>query len=159
MLNEGMLLLLSFVLLGVIVFGRLKYILFQFLGRKHQDVAQAFEEAAKVKMDALRLLEQIEIQYHQVQKDVKDIVHQAQQEANDIIQEAEDRAAKLLARRTELAMNNIMHQECQIINDIKTEAINSTLVKVSKMFAEELEYATKLELIDDGIKSLKKIVH
>lgn len=159
MFNEGFWVLLSFLIFIGIVFKPAKAILLKTLDDRALKIIHDLNEAAKIKEEAIAMLKVVEAEHASIKQNAKEIIKKAEHEAKVILEESKRQAENITKKRLELAMQRISQQEEQIITNVKTEAVDSALAIVQKMFVEEIDKSIKLGLIDDSIKSLKKFVH
>ncbi|WP_039458218.1 F0F1 ATP synthase subunit B family protein [Candidatus Jidaibacter acanthamoebae] len=159
MFNEGFWVLASFIIFIGAIFKPVKAIVLKTLDERTDKIIHDLNEAAKIKENALSMLQAIKIEHDNIKQNAKDILDKAHLEAKSILEESKKQAEKITRKRLELTMQRISQQEQQIIRDIKTEAVDSALAIVQQMLIEDLDKNIKLDLIDDSIKSLKKFVH
>ncbi len=159
MFNESFWVLASFAVFIGLVFRSLKAIILRILDERALKIIHDLNEAAKIKGEALVMLETIQKEHANIKQDAKDIIDKATAESQSILEEAKKQAERITKKRLELAIERIAQQEEQIIRDIKAEAVDSALVIVQQKLIDELDKNIKLDLIDYSIKSLKKFVH
>jgi F-type H+-transporting ATPase subunit b len=149
----------AFIIFMALIFKPAKRFLLSMLDTYAAEAIQKLEEAQQIHKEAQAIYSDIKKQSEQAKTDSKEILQKAKKEAEAIINEGKKELERITNKKAELTLSRIAQQEKQIIEDLKSEAINIALEKVQVALLNELDSEAQMSLIENGIRQVKKLVH
>lgn len=142
-----------------LVFKPAKKALLNMLDQRAEHIIKSLKESDQIYREAESVLREAQKQYKEAQKTIKLILSQAEEEAFSMLENAKHRAESMARKKTELSISRINEQEKQIIEDVKQNAIQLAVNKVEESLINELGRDAQFNLIQEGIKAIKKLSH
>lgn len=158
-LNESVVVAIAFFVLLPLVFKPVQKIVLSILDKKAASAIKVLKEAEDLYLRAQELLKVAQMNHETALKDSKDIVQKASEEAEMILKEANDEAKRIIKKKTALSIARIDRQEKQIVDDIKSSAIQLAITQVQESLVHELGKEAQLSLIEGGVREMKKVLN
>jgi F-type H+-transporting ATPase subunit b len=158
-LNETVVVAIAFLVFIPLVFKPVKKAVLTMLDERAAVAVKVLKEAEELHTKAQMLLKEAEEHYATALKDSKDIVQKASEEAHSILDEANKEVERIVKKKTELSIVRISQQERQIVDDIKSSAIQLAVSQIQDSIMDELGKEAQISLIENGIKEAKKLLN
>ena len=158
-INEQFIAALAFIVFVPLVYKFAKKAILTILDDRTSNVIKSLQESERIYNEAQTLLNEAKAKYDEAEATIKLMIEQAENEAVLLIQEAKTQAENITKKKTELFLARISQQEKQLIEDVKNSAIQLAMDKVEESLITEIDRDTQLNLIEDGLKQAKKLMH
>lgn len=158
-INESIIVAASFLLFVGGVYQLVKKGVIDIIDSYAEEAVKSLKESQEMRDEAEKLLLDIKKQQIEAKKTADEILKRSKEEAVAIRKDAQKEIEELSKRKLELAYARIEQQEKQILEGLKSEAVQMAISQVQDALIEELDNNAQLTLIHDGVKGLKKILH
>ncbi len=157
MLNESVLLVLSF---GVLVIGGYKFLktaILRVLDTKIQKILDELDKTVELKSDAERTLSGLQSEYALAQKNGEEMIKCARKEAETIANEAKAKLASVAQRGEELVEMHRMRQDALLIEDFRRDVVLSVLKLVESEWLDKLQEKDHIKILEHNRDALRKL--
>ena len=125
----------------------------KFLAAKQEATDQELESAKKIKADALKLQEEVQVKFDSASLEIKELLAKAniegQRRKEEIVNEAKEEAKRRIEEADALIKSDIEKQK----DDIKNEIVEIAFLAASKIALEEVDRKKYLGLVENIIES------
>lgn len=143
------------IFLGIVIFvAKAPKAIAAALDAKSAAVKADLDEAARIRAEAQRLLEELRRERAEAEAQAKDMLAAAQDEARRYEADAKAKLAESLARRQELAARKIASAEAQAAAEVKAAAVDLAAQAAETVLASRLAGAKTDPLVDRAIDQL-----
>jgi len=156
MFNEAFWVGLSFVIfmaLFVKFFGRM---ILRMLDKRAANIQDNLDEALRLKEEAQALLSSFQRQQKEIEKEAQEIVVHAEEEASHIINQAEKNLDENLNKRIEIAMSKISGYEASILQEIRSNAVDSVINTVHTLITKHMSPEMADMLVEQAMQEANK---
>ena len=129
------------------------------LDHRNARIQSQLDEAVKLRKEAEELLASFVEKKKAAEEEAKGIIAQAQVEAELIAKEAHDRVADFVQRRTKQAEEKIASAETQALAQVRDAATDAASKASEIVLKSQAKGSYGDELVDQGIASLKRLLH
>jgi F-type H+-transporting ATPase subunit b len=121
------------------------------LDARAQSIQANLDEAARIRAEALRLLETLKAERTEAERHAKEMLAQAQAEAKRLEADARAKLEESLARRQQVAERKIATAEMQAAAEVKAAAADVAAQAAERMLTQRLSGAKSDPLVDAAI--------
>ncbi len=114
------------------------------------------DEARRLKEEAQKLLEEYKAKRGEADNEAKVILDNAKRDAEALAVETRRSLNESIVRRTKLAEEKIARAEAQAISEVRATAVDAAVAAAAKIVGAKSGGAQGANLIDQGIRDLKK---
>ena len=148
----------SFFLFILAIFNPVRKILISNLDNQIGEIKNKIEEAENIKYEAQNTLDELIIREREVEKEIDELKINSSKKIEDLKKLSSKKLSEQIDKRKELAENKIE----QIVRDtnlsIKDFISNAAIVSSTKILNKNLSSEKKIDLINDSIKKLNKLL-
>ena len=141
--------------IGIVVWKGGRKIL-KILDDRAAKIEAELEHARKLREEAQELLATYQRQQREAADEAEAIAAQAREEAERKAEQGKKDLEDYLARRTELAEQNVAQAEAQAINDVRNAAIDIALSATGRILRESLNDEQRDALVEQTIADLSR---
>ena len=150
---------LALVVLGAIVFKRVKAGVLGALDGRAQAIRQELDEAQRLREEAQAVLADYQRRYRDAMKDAEEIIAHARRDAERLRAQAEVDIAETLRRREQLAMDRIAHAESQALAEGRDQAVDAAIAASRDLIAGQMDDERSAALVDRAIADMDGKLH
>lgn len=125
----------------------------QALDNRAAEIRRQLDEARRLREEAQAILDDYKRKRSEAEKEAADIIAQAKKEAEIYAKETQAAFHDMLKRRAKLAEDKIARAEMQVINEVRSKAIDAAIAAAGAMISQKLTDNAAQKLIADSIKS------
>ena len=149
----------AFVIFVGLLFRPVSRMITSALDDRSDAIAKELEEARRLAEDAQAALADYQRKQRDAVKEAEEILARAEAEAKRMGEQAARGLAAALARRGQLAMENIAQAEARAIDEVRNAAIDMALGATRKLIEENVDKGKSDALVEDAIKELPVKLH
>lgn len=143
------------IFLGIVIFvAKAPKMIGEALDAKSAAVKADLDEAARIRAEAQRLLEELRAERAEAEAQAKDMLAAAHEEARRYEADAKAKLAESLARRQELAARKIASAEAQAEAEVKAAAVDLAAQAAEAVLAGRLASVKTDPLVDRAIEQI-----
>ena len=150
---------LALVVLGAVVFKRVKAGVLGALDGRAQAIRQELDEAQRLREEAQAVLADYQRRYRDAMKDAEEIIAHARRDAERLRAQAEVDIAETLRRREQLAMDRIAHAESQALAEVRDQAVDAAIAASRDLIAGQMDDERSAALVDRAIADMDGKLH
>jgi len=128
--------------------------IFDALDAQSQAIQSNLDEAARIREEAMRLLETLKVERAEAERHAKEMLAQAHAQVARLEADAKAKLAESLARRQLMAERKIATAEAQAATDVKAVAAELATQAAETMLAQRLAGAKADPLVDAAISQI-----
>jgi F-type H+-transporting ATPase subunit b len=143
------------IFLGIVIFvAKAPKAIAGMLDSKSAKIQADLDEAARIRDEAQRLLDQLKAERAEAERQAKDMLASAQADAKRFEAESKAKLEESLARRRQLAERKIANAEAQAMAEVKSAAAELAAQAAEVVLANRLRATTTDPLVDSAIAQL-----
>lgn len=143
------------IFLGIVIFvAKAPKAIAAMLDAKASKIQADLDEAARIRDEAQRLLDQLKSERAEAERQAKDLLASAQAEAKRYEAEAKAKLEESLTRRRQLAERKIANAEAQAMAEVKSAAADLAAQAAEVVLTKRLAGAASDPLVDKAIAQL-----
>lgn len=133
--------------------------LFGALDARAARIRAEIEEATALREEAQKTLAESKRKQRDALKAAEEILEHAKAEAVRLREQAEQDLEASLARREQVALENIAQAEAQALREVRDQAVEVALEATAKLISENLDQNRSDKMIDQAIRDLSGKLH